>query len=195
MSRYPQLTMMITIITLSACSFGVFAGSPVTVIRIQSHAQTEANKRYEKDGLIFDYGAKWELSDQSNGAAQQLVLTEKSLDAQIMIVALRTPITNPKQEEQAKAALIEPGIARLLNQYESAGIKVTRVPIKTDLAGTAVEGVQLQFDVDSSPGRTDICWGVIGRRLVQLFFIRPEKTAAQTTLCWDQIRASFRIVN
>ncbi len=47
-------------------------------------------KHFEKDGLIFDYTSNWELSAQSNAAAQQLVLTEKTLDAQVMIIALRS---------------------------------------------------------------------------------------------------------
>lgn len=160
--------------------------------RVESQTPTDS-KHFAKDGMAFDYGAKWELSDQSNSDAQQLVLTEKSLDGQIMILALRAAITNPKQEEQAKAILVEPGVTRLLKQYEDAGIKVTRIPVKSELAGTPAEGAQLQFELDGSPGRTDVCWAVLGHRLVQLFFIRPEKTAAQTTRCWDQIRSSLRI--
>ncbi len=148
---------------------------------------------FEKDGLTFDYTANWELSDQSNAAAQQLVLTEKTLDAQIMIIALRGAITSSKQEEQAKAALIEPSITRLLKQYEDAAIKVERSPAKTEVAGSPAEGAQLRFAVDGQPGATDIYWRVINQRLVQLFFIRPEKTAAKTVVCWDTIRASLKI--
>ncbi len=150
-------------------------------------------KHFEKDGLVFDYAPNWELSDQSNAAAQQLVLTEKTLDAQIMIIALRGAITSSKQEEQAKAALIEPSITRLLKQYEDAAIKVERSPAKTEVAGSPAEGAQLRFAVDGQPGATDIYWRVINQRLVQLFFIRPEKTAAKTVVCWDTIRASLKI--
>jgi len=70
-------------------------------------------KRFEKDGLAFDYTGNWELHDQSNPVAQQPVLMEKALDAQIMIIVLRGALTSAKQEEQAKAALIEPSISRL----------------------------------------------------------------------------------
>ena len=150
---------------------------------------------FEKDGLTFDYGSTWELNEQSNPAAQQLVLLEKDLDAQIMIIALRSPLTNTKQEEEAKAGLIEPSIARLLKQYEDAGIHVERVPLKFDVNGVSAEGAQLRFAVDGQPGTTDICWFVFNQRLVQLFFIRPEKTAAKATACWAMIRRSLKIDN
>src|SRR6266545_2531236 len=150
-------------------------------------------KRFEKDGLIFDYTPNWELSDQSNAAAQQLVLTEKTLDAQIMIIALRGTITKDKEEDQAKAALIEPSITRLLKQYQDAAIQVERTPAKTEIAGSTAEGVQLRFAVDGQPGATDIYWRVINQRLVQLFFIRQEKTVAKSVECWDSIRGSLKV--
>jgi hypothetical protein len=153
----------------------------------------ESTKRFEKEGLVFDFAEKWELSDQSNAAAQQLVLTEKALDAQIMIVAMRGALTSAKQEEEAKASLIEPGISRVLKQYEDSGIKVSRSPLKVELSGAPAEGVQLRFEVDRNAGTTEICWGVIGKRLVQLFFIRPDKTSAETGVCWNLIRTSLKV--
>jgi hypothetical protein len=150
-------------------------------------------KRFDKDGMVFDYAPNWEFSDQSNPAAQQLVLTEKALDAQIMIVALRGALTSSKQEEQAKAALIEPSIIRLLKQYESAEINVERSLATGEIGDSPAEGAQLRFMVDGQPGTTDIYWRVINQRLVQLFFIRPEKTKSKTTGCWDMVRSTLRI--
>jgi hypothetical protein len=173
----------------------LLVASCLLVVSLNATAQSPSNsaKRFEKDGLVFDYTANWELSDQSNAAAQQLVLTEKTLDAQIMIIALRGTITSSKGEEQAKAALIEPSIKRLLKQYEDAAIKVERATATTDVAGASAEGAQLRFAVDGQPGATDIYWLVINQRLVQIFFIRPEKTASKATICWDLIRNSLRI--
>src|SRR5882762_7129047 len=75
--------------------------------KVAAQSPENSPRRFEKDGLAFDYTQNWELNDQSNPAAQQLVLTEKALDAQIMIVGLRSMLTSTKQEEQAKIALIE----------------------------------------------------------------------------------------
>jgi len=86
---------------------------------------------------------------------------EKTLDAQIMIIALRVTLTSAKQEEQAKTALVEPQISRLLKQYEDAAIRVERSPATADVAGSPSEGVQLHFAVDGQAGATDIYWRVI----------------------------------
>ncbi len=160
---------------------------------VNSQSSADSATRFEKDGLIFDYPRTWELSDQSNAAAQQLVLTEKALDAQIMIIALRSTLTSSKQEEQAKTALIEPSINRLLKQYEDAAIKVERTTATTDVGGSPAEGARLRFAVDGQPGATDIYWRVINQRLVQLFFIRPEKTELKTEVCWDVVRRTLRV--
>jgi hypothetical protein len=158
-------------------------------------AQSPANsaQRFEKDGLVFEYTPNWELSDQSNQAAQQVVLTEKALDAQIMIIAPRGALTRTRQEEEAEVALIEPSINRLLKQYENAAIRVERTTVTKDVAGSPAEGAQLHFAVDGQRGSTDIFWRVINQRLVQLFFIRPEKTASQAMICWDMVLKSLRI--
>lgn len=158
-------------------------------------ATQTSSASFDKDGLAFDYAPDWELSDQSNGAAQQLVLTEKKLDSQIMIIALRGTIDSSQQEEQSKTALIEPSIRRLLKQYDDVGIKVERSEITGVVAGVATEGAQLRFAVDGQPAITEIHWLIINKRLVQLFFIRPEKTAAQSGSCWDMIRNSLKIKN
>ena len=173
----------------------LLVASCLLLLCFKATVQSPSNspKRYEKDGLAFDYPENWELSDQSNAAAQQLVLLDKALDAQIMIIALRGVITNAKQEEQAKAGLIEPSIARLLKQYEDAGIKVERVSLKLDVNGNLAEGAQLRFAVDGQPGTTDIYWFVLNQRLVQLFFIRPDKTASKAAACWDMVRTTLRI--
>ncbi len=71
--------------------------------------------------------------------------------------------------------------------------RVERTPAKADVAGSPAEGVQLRFAVDGQPGATYIYWRVINQRLVQLFFIRPEKTAPKAVGCWDTIRASLKI--
>lgn len=105
---------------------------PVIIgLEARAHAQSkESVNQFQKDGLAFDYASSWVLSDQSNGAAQQLTLIDKTNDAQIMIIALRGAITNAKQEEQARAGLIEPSISRLPKQYEDAGIKAERASLE-----------------------------------------------------------------
>ncbi|HKZ79334.1 MAG TPA: hypothetical protein VJ124_13730, partial [Pyrinomonadaceae bacterium] len=51
-----------------------------------------------------------------------------------------------------------------------------------DINGVMTEGAQLRFAVDGQPGITDVCWLVINQRLVQLFFMRPEKNATKAAI-------------
>ena len=183
--RHPKYTkVLFAFLTLSL----VFAG-----FSIDAESRSQSTKRFEKDGLAFDFGVSWELADHSNDAAQQIVLTEKALDAQIMIVALRGILSTDKQENEARSSLIEPGINRMLKQYEMSNVKVDRSPLKIDLAGTPAEATQLRFAVDGNPGTTEICWGVVGKRLVQLFFIRPDKASAEAGTGWSLIRTSLTV--
>ena len=160
---------------------------------VMAQSPNDSSKHFAKDGLEFSYSPTWELSDQSNQVAQQLVLSEKTLDAQIMLIIRRESITAPKEEERVKTAEVEPGINRLLKQYEDAAIKVERQPARGEVAGGLADGAQLRFQVDGQPGATDIYWLVLNRRFVQLFFIRPGKTEKEATTCWDLIRRSLKI--
>jgi hypothetical protein len=152
-----------------------------------------AQKTFDQQGLVFDYAGSWEMSGQPNGDIQQLVLLEKTLDAQIMIIVPRTRITSAKQEEDAKHTFVEPAINRLLKQYDEAGIKTEQTSLSGEVAGTAAQGIQLRFSLDGQAGAADIYWLVTNQRLVQLIFVRPQRTASQSTPCWDLIRRTLKI--
>jgi hypothetical protein len=150
-------------------------------------------KIFDQQGLVFEYSSNWELSGEPTGELQQLVLTEKTLDAQIMVISPRAAITSAKGEETVKREVVEPVINRLIKQYDDAGIKLERAPLSGVIAGAPAQGLQLRFSVDGQLGSTDIYWLLINQRLVQLIFVRPEKTAAQSSPCWDLIRRTLRI--
>jgi hypothetical protein len=159
----------------------------------QAQSITPPSKIFDQQGLTFEYAGNWELGGQPTGDVQQLVLVEKALDAQIMIIAPRALITSAKEEESATQSVIEPTIKRLLKQYDDAGIAIQRSEVVGDVAGLAAHGVQLRFSVDGQQGFTDIYWLVLNQRLVQLIFVRPEKTLAQSISCWDLIRRTLKI--
>jgi hypothetical protein len=164
----------------------IFANAPV-------QSPEMAQKTFDQQGLVFDYAANWEMSGQPNGDIQQLVLLERTLDAQIMIIVPRLPITSAKQADDAKRTIVEPAINRLLKQYDEAGIEVERTSLSGEIAGTPAQGIQLRFTLDGQAGAADIYWLVRNQRLVQLIFIRPQRTASQSTPCWDLIRRTLNI--
>ncbi|HLA10136.1 MAG TPA: hypothetical protein VJ023_06045 [Pyrinomonadaceae bacterium] len=163
--------LLLLCLLLSFCVGAASAQSPSTT----GERTDNETEKFDKDGLTFDYQRNWTLSYQSNASAQQLVLTEPKLDAQIMIVALRGEVTNTEEEEHAKTALIEPSINRLLKQYYDAGIEVQRVAAKGGVGDLPAEGAQLRFSVDGQAGTTDVFWLVINQRLLQMFLLDRRK--------------------
>jgi len=167
--------------------------SALLTVTVNGQSSAAPAKSFDQQGLVFEYAPNWELGGAPTGELQQLVLTEKTLDAQIMVIAPLATITSAKEEERAKHDVVEPVINRLIKQYDDAGIKLERTPLSGDVGGVAAQGLQLRFAVDGQPGFTDIYWLLINQRLVQLIFVRPEKTAPQSTPCWDLIRRTLRI--
>ena len=156
-------------------------------------SQSPATKTFDQQGLSFEYFSSWELSGQPTGEVQQLVLAEKSLDAQIMIISQRASITTPKDEETAKQNIVDAMVVRVMKQYEAAGIKVERTEMTNDIAGAPAKGFQLRFAVDQQPGSMDISWLVLNQRFIAVIFLRPTSTATRSTLCWDLIRQTLKI--
>jgi hypothetical protein len=165
-----------------------------SIARAQTTPTTPVpQKTFDQQGLAFEYSGNWELGGQTTGEVQQLVLTEKSLDAQIMVIVPRSAVTNAKEEEAARQSVVDPTINRLLNQYHQAGIQIEQVKTSGEVGDRTAQGVQLRFVVDRQQGVTDIYWLVMNQRMVQLIFLRPEKTSTQSAPCWDLIRRTLKI--
>ena len=177
-----RMTSLSLHLLLFLCAGSVFAQSSI-----------ESTKRFDKEGLRFEYASNWQVRDQRSGDVQQAVLTEKDLDAQIMITVLQSPVNSTKEEEAARHAVVEPAIAMLLKQYSDAGIQIERAPLSGEVARQRAEGLELRFAVDGFPGTTQIYWLVLDKRMVNLIFIRPEKTAPLATVCWDLIRHTIGV--
>jgi len=158
-----------------------------------AQSPSSPSKTFDQQGLAFDYVGNWELSGQPTGEVQQLVLIEKALDAQIMVIVPRNAITSSKEEELATQSVVDPTIKRLIKQYEDAGIALERNVVAGEIAGMTAHGLQLRFSVDGLQGFTDIYWLVLNQRLVQMIFVRPERTSSQTSPCWDLIRRTLKI--
>jgi hypothetical protein len=177
----PTKTLALVLLTLLA----PFINVPQT--------QASSTKAFDQQGLSFEYFSSWELSGQPTGEVQQLVLAEKALDAQIMIISQRASVTSPKEEETAKQNIVDAMVTRVMKQYEAAGIKVERAEMTNDIAGVTAKGFQLRFAVDQQPGSMDVSWLVLNQRFIAIIFLRPEKTASQSILCLDLIRQTLKI--
>jgi hypothetical protein len=173
----------------------VTAGVLVLLFLSISLAQSVSplSKTFDQQGLTFEYASDWDISGQQTGDVQQLVLIEKALDAQIMVIVPRSLITSASEEEAATQSVVEPTIKRLVKQYDDAGIAIERTEVGGEVASVPAHGIQLRFKVDGQQGFTDIYWLVLNQRLVQLIFVRPERTSSQSGPCWDLIRRTVKI--
>lgn len=160
---------------------------------LATRAQSPSTKTFDQQGLSFEYFASWELGGQPTGEVQQLVLAEKSLDAQIMIISQQAGVKTAKEEEAAKQNIVDSMVTRVMKQYEAAGIKVERGDLTNDIAGVPAKGFQLRFAVDQRPGTMDISWLVLNQRFIAIIFLRPTSTEARSNLCWDLIRQTVKI--
>lgn len=161
-------------------------------LRVLGQASPD-KQQFNKDGLAFDYPAGWQLQDQSSADAQQLFLGRADSDVQISVFAYRVPAKTPEQVAEAKSILVDKYIDARAKQFEEMGLKTTRVPATSKIAGAVAEGVKLQAVMDGDPGGADIYWTMLGQRLVVLTFLGSDKSKTNTMSAWEMIVSSIKI--
>lgn len=166
----------------------------VIFFSLTAFAQSSSDvKRFDKDGLAFDYPNNWTIEDQSNQDAQQMTLGQASLDAQIRLFVHRGKIDTPEKLAQAKTKLIDPYIEATANTFTQMGAKPTREPATIEIAGLKAEGVRIKATLDNVPGEAAIYWVTLGNRVVVITFFGPDQALKQATPAWNTVRNSLRI--
>jgi hypothetical protein len=161
---------------------------------LTAFAQTSGDaKRFDKDGLVFDYPNNWTIDDQSNQDAQQLTLGKSDLDAQIRLFVHRGKIDTPEKMAQAKIKFIDPYVEATSNSFVQMGAKPTREPATIEIAGAKAEGIRIKAVLDNVPGEAAIYWVTLGNRVVVLTFFGPDQALKQATPAWNTLRNSLRI--
>src|SRR6266404_5003607 len=95
--------------------------------------QTPDTKHFDKDGLSFDYPAKWQMSDQST---QQMQLIELSQGE--VVIRIRSPrewLKTPEKEAHARKLFQDEYVDNFATQVEQAGMHAKRSAINTQIAG------------------------------------------------------------
>jgi hypothetical protein len=150
-------------------------------------------KRFDKDGLAFDYPNGWAVEDQSNQDAQQLTLGRSDMDAQIRFFVHRGKVDTPEKMAQAKTKFIDPYVEATAKQLADMGGKPTREPASTEIAGLKAEGIRIKAVLDGVPGEADIYWLTVGNRVVVLTFFGPDTALKQAASAWNTVRNSLQI--
>ncbi len=153
--------------------------------------QTPDTKHFDKDGLSFDYPAKWQMSDQST---QQMQLIELSQgDVVIRIRSPREWLKTPEKEAHAKKLFQDEYVDTFATQVEQAGMHAKRSAINTQIAGADAEGTRLRAVLDGAPGGMDSYFRIISDRLINLSIIASEKDISKSAAGWDTIRNSLKV--
>ncbi|HSP61695.1 MAG TPA: hypothetical protein VLQ90_01800 [Pyrinomonadaceae bacterium] len=153
--------------------------------------QTPDTKHFDKDGLSFDYPAKWQMSDQST---QQMQLVELSQgDVVIRVRSPREWLKTPEKEAHAKKLFQDDYVDSFATQVEQAGMHAKRSAITTQIAGADAEGIRLRAVLDGAPGGMDSYFRIVSDRLVNLSIIASEKEISKSAAAWDTIRNSLKV--
>src|SRR5216684_5904270 len=153
--------------------------------------QTPDTKHFDKDGLSFDYPAKWQISDQSTGQMQFLELTQG--DVVIRVRSPREWLKTPEKEAHAKKLFQDQYVSDFATQIEQAGMSPKRSAVTTQIAGADAEGARLRASLAGQPGGMDSYFRVISDRLVNLSIIASEKDITKSAPTWDLIRNSLKV--
>jgi hypothetical protein len=153
--------------------------------------QTPETKHFDKDGLSFDYSAKWQISDQSTQQMQFIELSQG--DVFIRIRSPREWLKTPEKEAHAKKLFQEQYVNDFASQLEQAGLTLKRSPVTTQIDGTEAEGTRLRANLDGQPGGMDSYFRIISDRLVNLSIIASERDMKKSAAVWDTIRNSLKV--
>ena len=159
-----------------------------------ANAQTPDSKNFAKDGLSFDFPAKWELKDDTNNDAQQLTLYKADSDVQIRVFVHKGRITAEKLPD-AKKAFIDPYIAATTTQFVQMGAKPEQSPDTSEIAGLKADGVKISASLGGETGAAKIYWAVVGQRVVVLTLFGPDKQLVKLAPAWDMVRNSLKVVD
>jgi len=155
-------------------------------------AQDPDVKRFEKDGLSFDYPANWQVSDQSTGQMQYVQIARDGY-AEIRIRTPREWLKTPDKEAAAKKLIQDQYVDSFASQIQQAGMSPKRSTAATQISGADAQGARVSAVMDGEPGGMDSYFNVVSDRLVQMSIIGSEKEIAKSAAVWDMIRNSLKV--
>jgi hypothetical protein len=148
-------------------------------------------KQFIKEGLSFNYPARWTLQDASNADVQQLTLSRTGSDAQIRVFVYRAFVP-PDKVAEAQRVIVDPYVASTSKAFVQMGAKPESSPATTDIGSVKTDGVKIRAILDE-PGAAEIYWAFVGQRLVVLTFFGPDSALKQSMPAWDTVRNSLTV--
>src|SRR5882672_2548503 len=168
----------------------IFATAFVLLV-VSALAQDPNVKHFDKDGLSFDYPAKWQIADKSSGQMQFLELAQG--DVVIRVRAPREWLKTPEKEAHAKKLFQDQYVDEFSTQLEGAGLHPKRSTVATQIGGGDAAGMRVRAVLDGEPGGLDSYFRIISDRLVNLSIFTSDKDLVKVAPVWDMIRNSLKV--
>jgi len=150
-------------------------------------------QHFAKDGLSFDYPAGWTMDESKTTGQMQYLMLGRNGYATIMVRSPRGLVDSPDKEAHAKQLIQEGFVNAWAKNFSDSGAKPERSTVPTEIAGGAAECARLSASLGGEPGRVDVCWRVVEKRMVQLAIVGSNKDIDRSASAWDAIRNSVKI--
>jgi TonB family protein len=161
--------------------------------------QQSAVEHFAKDGLSFDYPGGFKLTDRSNEAAQHLVLGREGGSVLVMVIAYRDAVANLQQFAAARDATTMPYAQNL-----ARGLGVEQAPTWDEArcidAGASLpaplrfaQGFRLAGKSNGLPSTGEVYAVALGRRFVNLVYVRNDKDDAQGAQAWKLLLDTLKV--
>lgn len=155
-------------------------------------AQT-SNQHFAKDGLSFDYPAGWSIDESKSSGQMQYLILGHDGNATIYVRSPRALVDSLEKEAQAKHLIQDGFVDAWAKNFSDNGAKAERSTVLTEIAGGAAECTRLSASLGGEPGRVDVCWRLVEKRMVQLAIVGSTRDVTRTALAWDAIRNSLKV--
>lgn len=151
-------------------------------------------KRFDSDGLSFDYPAGWELDDKSGPEAQRLVLTRAGSSALIILMAYRERVVTSEQAQAARDQITTPIVEDMARRMGAAQPLSWESPACQEVGDKRVAvGFRLGGKFEEQPGIAEVYGLVYARRYLNFIYVRSEKDDAAASAAWKQVLGSLRV--
>ena len=164
------------------------------LLLVSAFAQTSSNgQHFAKDGLSFDYPAGWSMDESKSSGQMQYLMLGRDGYATIYVRSPRALVDSPEKEAQAKHLIQDGFVEAWAKNFSDNGAKAERSAVPTEIAGGAAECTRLSAALGGEPGRVDVCWRLVEKRMVQLAIVGSTRDVTKTGPAWDAIRNSLKI--
>jgi hypothetical protein len=157
-------------------------------------AQTSSNgQHFAKDGLSFDYPAGWSMDESKTSGQMQYLMLGRDGYATIYVRSPRALVDSPEKEAQARHLIQDGFVEAWAKNFSDNGAKAERSTVPTEIGGGTADCTRLSASLGGEPGRVDICWRLVEKRMVQLAIVGSTRDVTKTGAAWDAIRTSLKV--